>query len=158
MTPAPTHPAPAPDGHDGPAGRLSLAPGVDVPAAAVAFSYSRSSGPGGQNVNKLSTRAELRLSLADLPLRPGALARLAAMAGSRVTADGQLIIVSQSERSQQGNRADCLEKLRELLVRAIPEPKVRRATKPTRGSKMRRLEGKKIRSGIKRGRSGGGED
>lgn len=146
---------PMPDPPEASDGRLSLAPGVEVAVDAVAFSYSRSSGPGGQNVNKVSTRAELRLRLADLPIRAGAQARLVALAGSRVTDAGELIIVSQSERSQQGNRAECLAKLRELLVRAVPEPKIRRATKPTRGSKMRRLEGKKIRSDIKRRRSGG---
>lgn len=137
-------------------GTLELAPGVLVPAAKVMLRFTRSSGPGGQNVNKLSTRAELRISLTDLPLKAAARARLAGLCGSRLTADGQIVITAQSERSQQGNRAECFERLRDLLLRAMVEPKVRRPTRPTRGSVKRRLESKRARSDLKRGRRGDG--
>jgi ribosome-associated protein len=138
-------------------GTLELAPGVLVPAGAVTLRFSRSSGPGGQNVNKLSTRAELRVALADLPLKASARARLAALCGSRLTGDGQIVIAAQSERSQQGNRAECFQRLRQLLCRAMVEPKVRRPTRPTRGSVQRRLEAKRARSKVKRARRGDGE-
>ena len=150
-----------------PAEGVEIAPGVAVPAAALRFSFARSSGPGGQNVNKLATKAELRVSLADLPLPDRARRRLATLAGSRLVGDdaaqpeaGEVLIVSQSERSQARNRAECLEKLRDLLVRAMAEPKVRRKTRPSRGSVERRLEAKKSRGEIKRRRQGprgGGE-
>ena len=116
------------------------------------FAFSRSAGPGGQNVNKLATKAELRVRLIDLPIPHRALVRLRDLAGSRVTDAGELILVAQSERSQSRNREICLEKLRELLIRALVEPKVRRKTKPTRGSVERRIREKKSRSQIKRDR------
>jgi ribosome-associated protein len=137
---------------------LQLAPGVAVSPDVVQFSYSRSSGPGGQNVNKLSTKAELRVRVDDLPISHRARGRLAALAGRRLTDAGEVLIVSETERSQSANRAECLSKLRELLVQAMHEPKVRRKTKPSRGSKERRLQEKKSRGQIKRGRSGGGHD
>ena len=118
------------------------------------FSYSRSAGPGGQNVNKLSTKAELRVRLADLPMPHRALVRLRAMAGGRVTDAGELLLVAQSERSQTRNRELCLEKLADLVARAMVEPKVRRKTKPSRGSVERRIREKKSRSKIKRDRRG----
>jgi len=152
---------------------VEVAPGVVVPASALRLSYVRSSGPGGQNVNKVATKAELRVSLADLPISERARRRLATLAGSRlvggddaaggdaVGADGgEVLIVSQSERSQARNRAECMDKLRDLIVRAMAEPKIRRKTRPTRGSIERRLEAKKARSEIKRRRQGfrgGGE-
>jgi ribosome-associated protein len=143
---------------------IELAPGVRIPAGAgvLSFAFSRSGGPGGQNVNKVATKAELRLRIADLPgvVNERARTRLRKLAGKRLVrgadpADDELVIVSESERSQARNKSECLEKLRELLVNALAEPKVRRKTKPSRGSKERRLEGKRVRSKIKRGRSGG---
>lgn len=133
---------------------LELAPGVRVSPAAVRFAFSRSSGPGGQNVNKLSTKAELRVSLTDLPISARAKERLATLAGRRLTEAGEVLIVSETERSQSANKAECLVKLRELLVQAMHVPKVRRKTKPSKGSKERRLKEKKARGNIKRGRSG----
>lgn len=124
----------------------------------VQFSYSRSSGPGGQNVNKLSTKAELRLRIADLPISHRARERLAGLAGRRLTEAGELIIVSETERSQSANREECLTKLRALLVQAMHEPKVRRKTRPSKGSKERRLREKKSRSEIKRGRTKGHDE
>lgn len=135
-------------------GTLTLAPGVRIPRAVVDISFSRSSGPGGQNVNKLSTRCQLRLKLADLPIDPEARLRLEALAGHLLVGDGELLIDSESGRSQSGNREECLAKLRMLLLKAIPRPKPRRKTKPSKGSVERRLRQKKTRAGIKRLRGG----
>lgn len=131
---------------------VEIAPGLVVSAAALRFSFSRSSGPGGQNVNKVSTRAELRVALDDLPLRPAALHRLARLAGRKVTDEGELVIVADEHRSQPRNKAEALERLRELIVAALVEPKVRKPTKPTKGSQRRRVEGKKQRGQVKEGR------
>lgn len=139
---------------DSPDAGLELAPGVRVREGAgiIDFAFARSSGPGGQNVNKLSTKAELRVVPALLPIAPGAKARLIRLAGSRVTNDQTIIITSESERSQSRNKAECLAKLRELLIAAMAVPKVRRKTKPTKGSRERRLNEKKIRGDIKQRR------
>lgn len=143
------------------AGGVEIAPGVIVPEEVLRFSYARSAGPGGQNVNKLATKAELRVALADLPITARARRRLEDLAGRRLageeSGEPEILITSQSERSQARNRAECLEKLRGLIIRAMAEPKVRRKTRPTRGSVERRLEAKKSRSRIKRLRGGGGD-
>lgn len=140
------------------AGGLELAPGVRIDPAAARLSYVSSSGPGGQNVNKRATKAELRVRLADLPLHPEALDRLAALAGQRVTDAGELVITSDEHRSQSRNRAECFDRLRELIVRAKVRPKKRRPTKPSRGAKERRLEGKRVVSDRKRARRPAGEE
>jgi ribosome-associated protein len=151
-------PEPSPDPNLPPSGAIELAPGVRVPEAMVRFAYSRSSGPGGQNVNKLSTKAELRIAIGELPISARAKERLAGLAGRRMTDAGEVLIVSETERSQSANKAECLAKLRALLIEAMHVPKVRRKTKPSRGSKERRLSEKKSRGNIKRGRSGGHDD
>lgn len=139
-------------------GGIELAPGVRVPTAAVRFRFVRARGPGGQNVNKVSSACELRVTLADLTsaLTPGAFARLRDALGTRLTAAGEIQIVSDEHRSQEQNRDAVLGRLRELIVRARIEPKHRKKTKPSRASKRRRVEGKRRRSEVKRGRSGGG--
>ena len=142
----------------GAGGRVEIGPGVFVPETALRFSFSRSSGPGGQNVNKLSTRARMHLSLAALAgvVRPDVIARLRENAGpSRVTDAGEIVITSDESRSQSMNRQSCLDRLRELIVQSLHAPKMRRATKPSRGAKRRRLEDKQRRSSIKRDRRGG---
>ncbi|MBX9736511.1 MAG: aminoacyl-tRNA hydrolase [Phycisphaerales bacterium] len=139
-------------------GSIELAPGVAVQPGAVTFAYSRSGGPGGQNVNKVSTRCELRIDLASIPIHPGARERLAQSAGSRLLENGQIQIVSQSERSQSGNREECFARLRELIVKAMVVPKIRKKTKPGRGAKERRLQSKRVRSETKRRRGGSGDD
>ncbi len=136
---------------------VELAPGVSVPSGVVTFAYSRSGGPGGQNVNKVSTRCELRVALAEIPIHAGARERLAAAAGSRLLENGEIQIVSQSERSQSGNREECMARLREMIVAAVVIPKVRKKTKPGRGAKERRLQSKRVRSETKR-RRGGAEE
>ena len=111
--------------------------------------FVRASGPGGQNVNKLSTAAQLRLDVSRIALAPDTLARLTTLAGQRMTKDGVIVIHAQRFRTQERNRADAIDRLLELLREAAVRPKPRRATKPTFGSKVRRLEGKKRRSDVK---------
>lgn len=132
--------------------RLALAPRLSIPRALLRFSFVRASGPGGQNVNKRSTAAELRVNLLDLPLSDPARARLARHAptiGAIVTDAGELIINADESRSQRQNREACVERLRELVARALVEPRKRIKTKPTKGSRKRRLETKARRSGVK---------
>jgi ribosome-associated protein len=133
-----------------------LAPGVEAPPGCLRWSFARASGPGGQNVNKRSTKAELRVRPAELPLRPGALARLLHAGRGYLTDQGELLITADEHRSQAQNKAECLERLRALVLAAMVEPKIRRKTRPTRGSKERRLGEKKRRGEIKRSRGGGG--
>lgn len=136
-------------------GGTEIAPGLRVPAGALAFSFVSSAGPGGQNVNKRATKAELRVRLSDIPLHPDALARLASIAASHLTAAGEIVISADEFRSQGRNRDACLERLRDMVVRARVRPKTRRATRPTRGSRERRLAEKRSRSDIKSARRHG---
>jgi ribosome-associated protein len=127
---------------------------VRVPAAAIEVRAVRSSGPGGQNVNKVSSKIELRVDLRAIEgFNDRAHARLIQLAGpSRLDADRRLLITSQLTRDQGRNLEDAREKVRDLIARALIEPKKRRATKPTRGSVERRLTGKAVRAKIKAGR------
>ena len=132
-----------------------LVPGVRVPEAAMRFQYARSSGPGGQNVNKVNTKAELWVRLAAIiGLSDRALGRLRTLAGRRLTIAGEIHLTAETERSQDANRAAVVERLRELLLQAIHEPKPRKKTKPSKGAKRRRLEAKKKRSEVKSHRRG----
>lgn len=133
---------------------VELAPGVVVPEGALRFAFTTSAGPGGQNVNKRATRCVLRVALDDLPLPTDARDRLRAAAPHLVTDAGEIVISAGTERSQERNRAECLERLRALLVAAMVRPRVRRRTRPTRASKERRLAEKKQRGRIKRQRRG----
>ena len=134
---------------------LDLPPGVSITPGALRIQYARSGGPGGQNVNKLNTKAEIWVPVAALRgLRETAIARLRASAGSRLTKADEIHIVSESERSQEGNRLDVMERLRELIVQAKVEPKRRKRTKPSAGAKRKRLESKKRRGEIKAQRRG----
>jgi ribosome-associated protein len=121
-----------------------------IPLSEFVFTYSRSSGPGGQNVNKVSSRATLRWAAVDSPSwLPGALDRFKTRFGSRLTTEGELLISSQESRDQERNRQLCLEKLQELLAAVAVAPKKRRPTKRSRGSQERRLEAKRGRSQVK---------
>lgn len=146
----PTDDAPEPAPPEGP---FELAPGVSVPGGTVRFSYSTSRGPGGQNVNKRLTKAECRIALAAIPVSARVRARLEVLAAGRLTGEGDLLIVADEFRSQRANRQACLDRLRELIVQARAIPKMRKATRPTRGSVQRRLEEKKRRSTTKGARS-----
>ena len=114
--------------------------------------FVRASGPGGQNVNKVSTAAQLRFDTTKIALPSDAAQRLARLAGSRMTKDGVIVIQAFRFRTQERNRADAIERLLEMLKEAMVRPTPRRPTKPTLGSKQRRLEGKKRRSDVKAGR------
>lgn len=133
----------------GPVG-IELAPGVTAPSEAVRLQYARSSGPGGQNVNKVSSKAELWVSVAAMVgLTERAKTRLRAAAGSRLTRNDEIHLGSDESRSQEANRQDVFDRLREMIIQARVEPKVRRKTKPSRGARERRLKTKKRRGEIK---------
>ncbi len=123
---------------------------VVIPAADLSYTAARSSGPGGQNVNKVSSKIELRFDLEGTSaLQPAAKARLRALAGHRLDADGQVRVVSQKTRDQSRNREDARDKLAELIRSALVAPKPRMATRPSRGAKRRRREDKRRRAGTK---------
>jgi ribosome-associated protein len=131
-----------------------LRPNFLPPAGELTFEFSRASGPGGQNVNKVSTAVRLRFDVRRSRSLPDEVKeRLVHLAGSRVTRDGVLVIEARRFRTQDNNRQDALERLRHLLARAGRTPKRRRPTKPTPKSKVRRLEHKRHRSTTKRGRA-----
>ncbi len=128
---------------------------ISIDDGEIAESFIRSSGPGGQNVNKLATAVQLRFDVRHSPsLSHEVRARLERLAGKRLTRDGILVITAQRHRTQERNRDDALERLVELIRAAAVRPTPRRPTRPTLGSKVRRLEGKKRRAGVKALRQG----
>jgi ribosome-associated protein len=129
---------------------LVVAPHIRIPLDEFEFSYVRSSGPGGQNVNKVNSKAVLRWNLAGSPSLPEDVRRrFAESFASRLTGDGELVLTSDRFRDQKKNVDDCLEKVRGLLAAVARPPKKRKKSKPTRASKERRLEGKR-REGAKK--------
>jgi ribosome-associated protein len=126
---------------------------IRIPESELAWSFVRSGGPGGQNVNKVASKAVLRWNLTASPSLPEEVkGRFQALNKRRITAEGELVITSQRFRDQERNRQDCLDKLGELIRQAASLPKPRRPTKPSRGSRERRLREKRRRSHTKSAR------
>ena len=139
--------------------RIEITPRVSLDPAELIFTFIRASGPGGQNVNKVSSAAQLRFDAAQSPsLTEPVKRRLLRLAGKRATLAGEIVITAQRFRTQEANRKDAIDRLVELVKEATHVPKFRVATRPSRGSKERRIEGKKQRADIKRGRGGKGWD
>lgn len=127
--------------------------GFVLPDQDLSMSFVRSSGPGGQNVNKVASAVQLRFDLAGTQaLNSRVKARLRALAGHRLTDEGSVLIIARNHRTQEQNRREALARLSDLIERARVEPKVRKATKPTRASKERRLTEKSQRQRTKKGR------
>lgn len=132
---------------------LSVADTLTIPDDELVERFVRATGPGGQNVNKVATAVELRFDIARSPSLPEAVrARLLARRDRRLTLDGVLVISAQRFRTQERNRDDARERLARFLAAGLRAPKLRVATRPTRGSRERRLGAKRERSTIKRGR------
>jgi len=122
---------------------LQIRPGLEIPDSDLEVAFVRSSGPGGQNVNKVASAVQLRFALArNLTLRDDVKARLRSLAGQRVTDAGDLLIVARESRSQEQNRRQAEQRLLDLVRRALVAPKKRVATRPTRASRERRLDHK----------------
>jgi ribosome-associated protein len=129
---------------------MDIKPDLTIPDSELSFSFVRSAGPGGQNVNKVATAAQLHFDVRNsLALTAEVKERLVKLAGTRMTQDGMLVIEAKRYRTQEQNRADAILRLTELVRKATIRPKRRRATRPTAASKERRVEAKKKRGAIK---------
>ena len=129
---------------------VRLGTGLVVPDDELRFDYVRAPGPGGQNVNKVATAVQLRFNAAaSTLLDDDARRRFATLAGRRLTRDGWLVLTAHRHRTQEANRRDALDRLAALIAAARVRPTPRRATRPTRGARERRLEGKRLRTETK---------
>ena len=138
---------------------LVISPSIRIPLNEISFEYIRASGPGGQHVNKTSTAVQLRFHITNSPsLTEDVKRRLALLAGSRVTRDGELIITAQRFRSQEANRRDALERLRSFIARAAFRPRFRCPTGVPKASRRRRLESKRLRGQVKKLRGQAGDE
>ena len=130
---------------------ISVTPHISLDESELELSFVRSSGPGGQNVNKVATAVQVRFDVRHSPSLPDDVrARLIARAGSKITRDGVLVLTARRFRTQERNRADAIERLVEMIRAAATPPKRRRKTKPTRASKQQRVEKKRRHSSTKR--------
>ena len=130
---------------------IRITDSISIDEGEIDETFVRASGPGGQNVNKLSTSVQLRFDVRHSPNLPNDVrARAERLAGRRLTKDGVLVLIAQQHRTQERNRADARERLVELLQQAAVRPKPRRATRPTRASKERRIDTKKKRGAVKK--------
>lgn len=125
---------------------------AEIPENAISEKFLAGSGPGGQNVNKVATACQLRVDVFALGLAPDAYRRLKALAGSKMTAAGELVILARSFRTQEANRADARARLNELVDAALVRPERRIKTKPSKAAKAKRVDTKKARSNVKAGR------
>ena len=123
-----------------------------LPEEALSESFLAATGPGGQNVNKVATACQLRADVFRLGLSPEVYQRLKVIAGSRMTASGELLITARRYRTQEANRADARARLAEMIARAHIAPKKRKATRPSRAAKAKRVDAKKQRSSVKAAR------
>ena len=138
---------------------LVIAPDLVIPNEEFEWKAIRSSGPGGQNVNKVASAVQLRFLLpANTNLPAAARNRLRRLAGQRLIDDGSILVTARGERSQEQNRRDALDRIAQLIRAALIEPKPRKKTRPTRASKERRIESKKRRGATKQGRGARGWD
>ena len=136
---------------------IEITPELSLDENELAFTFIRASGPGGQNVNKVSSAVQMRFDARASPSLTNAVSiRLQKLAGARLTLDGVIVITASRFRAQERNRADAIERLTTLIAKAAIEPVKRRPTRPTKAAKERRLEGKARRAGVKsmRGRPG----
>jgi ribosome-associated protein len=125
---------------------------IEVPDSAISERFLAGSGPGGQNVNKVATACQLRVNVYGLGLTPDVFRRLKQLAGSRMTAGGELVILARRYRTQEANRADARQRLTKLLDAAHERPERRIKTKPSKAAKARRVDAKKARSEVKSAR------
>ena len=130
---------------------LEINADITIKSAEIRFDFVRSSGPGGQNVNKVASAAQLRFDIGNSTSIPDEIKqRLIKLAGKRVNSEAVLLIDARTSRSQSQNRAEALERLKSLILKALHKPKPRRKTRPTAASKEKRLRSKKMRGNLKR--------